>query len=514
MRKALIVMQMSMIFLALACPSVDAAITWDEGNIYNVFHYGVQNSGQFYNKQTDDYNPAGIAEATEESTYGATASASLSEFAGMISLSSTAAGPVGGVNPVTPPAGGLQVRASAVIAASGLAGSYLYGVDIKQNVVSYVTRRFRVTTPWHLYAVKADLSGVVDFNDFGSGSYQGTHSVQGTVELWESLDDFNQDFRKVYSWPLSESVKTISVNVNLRTDARYELKIRLTLDSEMVNMIINPSSGTITISGPFPSGNYKMGSASSPLALKAIIFDLSELLNDDGVNRNIDNCPDLYNPDQQDSDRDGVGDVCDNCPSVSNSNQLDYDGDHVGNACDGCPNDPLKIAPGLCGCGNLETDSDRDGTPDCNDGCPSDPLKIVPGICGCDALDTDSDGDGTPDCNDLCPNDPAKTAPGICGCGVPDRDSDGDGIPDCNDGCPNDPLKIGPGLCGCGVADRDSDGDGTLDCNDGCPNDPLKIGPGLCGCGSPDKDTNGDGIVDCPKNSALSPGIFILLLGE
>jgi hypothetical protein len=82
-----------------------------------------------------------------------------------------------------------------------------------------------------------------------------------------------------------------------------------------------------------------------------------------------------------------------------------------------------------------DTDSDGDGTLDCNDGCPSDPLKIAPGVCGCGVADTDSDGDGTPNCNDGCPSDPAKTAPGQCGCGVAETDGDADGVSDCVDNC-------------------------------------------------------------------------------
>ncbi|MEY2745838.1 MAG: hypothetical protein RL112_880, partial [Planctomycetota bacterium] len=138
-------------------------------------------------------------------------------------------------------------------------------------------------------------------------------------------------------------------------------------------------------------------------------------------------------------------------------------------------------------------DTDADGTVDCLDGCPADPLKTAPGICGCGVADTDTDADGTADCNDGCPNDPLKTAPGQCGCGVADTDTDSDGTADCNDGCPNDPLKTAPGACGCGVADTDTDLDGTADCNDLCPNDALKTAPGICGCGVADTDTDGDG---------------------
>ena len=153
-------------------------------------------------------------------------------------------------------------------------------------------------------------------------------------------------------------------------------------------------------------------------------------------------------------------------------------------------------------------DTDGDGCPDATDGCPNDPLKCAPGACGCGVADTDSDGDGTANCNDGCPNDPAKTAPGICGCGVADTDTDGDGTADCNDGCPADPYKTAPGICGCGVADTDSDGDGTADCNDGCPADANKTAPGICGCGVADTDTDGDGTADCNDNCVLiaNPG--------
>ena len=48
-------------------------------------------------------------------------------------------------------------------------------------------------------------------------------------------------------------------------------------------------------------------------------------------------------------------------------------------------------------------DSDSDGTCDANDGCPNDPNKIAPGQCGCGNPDTDTDGDLTADCNDICP---------------------------------------------------------------------------------------------------------------
>jgi len=59
----------------------------------------------------------------------------------------------------------------------------------------------------------------------------------------------------------------------------------------------------------------------------------------DAVPDDIDNCPLIYNPGQENLDGDIYGDACDNCIEVKNDQQDDNDNDGLGDACDECPRD-------------------------------------------------------------------------------------------------------------------------------------------------------------------------------
>ena len=74
-----------------------------------------------------------------------------------------------------------------------------------------------------------------------------------------------------------------------------------------------------------------------------------------------DNCPEISNPDQADTDEDNVGDACDgngdadsildvldNCPQVDNEDQADTDGDDVGDVCDDDDDDGILDIYDLC----------------------------------------------------------------------------------------------------------------------------------------------------------------------
>jgi len=180
----------------------------------------------------------------------------------------------------------------------------------------------------------------------------------------------------------------------------------------------------------------------------------------DGKSTMMDNCPDVYNPGQEDADKDHVGDECDNCLHTANPDQEDTDGDKIGDACDLCPNDKDPSTAG-----NLDdreapgyADADEDGI---GDRC--DPCKLLP-----DSAPGDHDGDGVGDNCDNCylvKNPDQKDSDLDCAL-EPKYSSKYGG----NAG--GDPGGIwwrGQVKCGDACDPVDSDLDGIVDISDNCP---------------------------------------------
>jgi hypothetical protein len=200
----------------------------------------------------------------------------------------------------------------------------------------------------------------------------------------------------------------------------------------------------------------------------------------DGITDASDNCPNEFNPNQEDLDRDGIGNACDedgdgdgvldrdNCSNVSNPDQRDTDGDGLGDACDPVDNRPSP-----------PVDTDGDGVSDANDNCRNqrnaDQADLDRDGLG-DVCDGDIDGDGIVNNVDNCVNvanrdqadNDGDRIGNVCDASpnpppAPDRDADG--TPDANDNCPDIANRD----------QRDSDRDGTGDaCEVPLPNDACR----------------------------------------
>jgi hypothetical protein len=158
-----------------------------------------------------------------------------------------------------------------------------------------------------------------------------------------------------------------------------------------------------------------------------------------------------------DADIDGIANVDDNCPDVANPDQLDTDADDLGNACD-----PDDDSDGISDEEEISAGSDPlspNSTPEVCDGLDNDLDSQADegfadsdndGIADC--VDLDDDNDGVTDDGDLCPVTPQGTQVNAQGC----PDADEDGVADADDNCT---ATANPDQ-------SDSDGDGIGDACD------------------------------------------------
>ena len=140
----------------------------------------------------------------------------------------------------------------------------------------------------------------------------------------------------------------------------YETRKAATFSSEV------PGQETLSpTTTPSSAGYY--GPTGITITVDSIVDDrlyvsISTDQDNDGYNNAEDNCPEDYNPGQEDGDSDGAGDICDNCPGLYNPDQNDPDEDGFGSLCDNCP-DEYNVG---------QADGDSDGKGDVCDNCPED----------------------------------------------------------------------------------------------------------------------------------------------
>lgn len=179
----------------------------------------------------------------------------------------------------------------------------------------------------------------------------------------------------------------------------------------------------------------------------------------DFIGDQVDNCPTVANPGQQESfndpdligdacdpddDNDGVPDTSDNCAKY-NPNQKDVNNNGLGDACEDYDLDGIFDDFDNCmvDANPDQKDSDNDGEGDvCDLDLDDDGVTGFSDNCQfiSNADQKDSDGDGLGDACDPCPNTANEVTAwttGIPELGIPPKpyipDSDGDGIPDACD---------------------------------------------------------------------------------
>jgi len=189
----------------------------------------------------------------------------------------------------------------------------------------------------------------------------------------------------------------------------------------------------------------------------------------------------------------------------------DRDDDGLENQVDGCPDRPEDSDGHLDDDGCPDEDNDDDGIADVDDNCPNEP-EDEDGVDDDDGCpDPDTDGDGVDDDVDICPEEAEDIDTFEDEDGCPDPDNDGDGFADLQDECPLEAEDDDGFQDDDGCPDEDNDDDGVPDSSDRCPDEPEDDDDHRDDDGCPDPDNDGDGVYDaddlCPEELEVVNGV-------
>lgn len=208
------------------------------------------------------------------------------------------------------------------------------------------------------------------------------------LELFEEKNWYIQFFTGI-----PQSLSYISWEISDIEDIPVDYQLMLQVDAPYSSHSVDMRT---TASVEFTTG----GDGGETTYVTFQVIAIPELDSDgDTIPDDIDNCPTVYNPDQNDTDVDGIGNACDTCP---NDPENDADADTVCGDVDNCPyvDNPgqIDVKPaGGDGIGDAcQKDYDGDGINDNADNCPETPNPDQ----------NDTDGDLRGNACDLCPDDP------------------------------------------------------------------------------------------------------------
>lgn len=264
--------------------------------------------------------------------------------------------------------------------------------------------------------------------------------VSPTVDFTADTTDIVRGTCAVLTWAV-EDAEAVTLNGALVSESS-------TLE------ICPPETTTYALTGVALRSDLANTTVEIEITVTAPIVPTEDPITDtdgDTVEDTVDNCPDVANRDQVDTDFDGQGNLCD----------PDDDNDQTPDSVDNCP----LVAGTVAGC----PDDDGDGVRQEFDNCPTVANAVQTNTDGDsfgDACDPDDDNDGVLDTADNCPLVVGSAAAGGC------PDGDGDTVPDQSDNCAtvantNQANMDGDGLGD--ACDSDNDNDGLDDGADNCP---------------------------------------------